>query len=110
MYAALHPQAERLLQGVQSMTSISLVATLTLCPGSPSYKILTSICTRGVLGTLSFQHSLLLGETGVDPTFWKWVLHKVVRPTWISSNEIVNVEKRVLLALLFVLISTLNQN
>jgi len=28
MYAALHPQAERLLRGVHSMTSISLVASL----------------------------------------------------------------------------------
>jgi len=74
MYAALHPQAERLLQGVQPMTSKS-----SLCQGSPSDKVLTRICTRGVLGTLYLTLTLLLGKTTVDPTFWKWVSHKVVR-------------------------------
>lgn len=31
--------------------------------------------------------TLLLGETHVDPTLWKWIPHRVVRPTWILFNK-----------------------
>jgi len=43
--------------------------------------------------TLSLTITLLLGEIHVGTTHWKWIPHKVVRPTWLSPNRRVSVRE-----------------
>jgi len=45
--------------------------------------------------TLSLTLTLLLVEIHVGTIHWKWIPHKVVRPTWVSSNKRVSVRKSV---------------
>lgn len=62
--------------------------------------------------TLFFTRTLLLGETHVGHSLQKWISHKVVGSTCVSSNKIgcvrKSVEKRVLLIFSFVIGSTRN--
>jgi len=43
--------------------------------------------------TLSLTLTLLLDETYVSATPWKWIPYKVVRSTWLSPNKRVGVRE-----------------
>lgn len=60
-----------------------------------SDKLLEECYEHSLLNTLTL--TLLLGETHVGFSLWKWIPHKVVGSACVSPNKEVNVEKRVLL-------------
>jgi len=90
----------------QCLTRSLIAQTARLCETSLYQSSLTRMRSAmdTLFVTLSLTLTLLLDEIHVGTTHWKWIPHKVVRPTWVSSNKRVSVResarKRVFLAFL----------